>query len=157
MHINIQGLASHSDELLQLLDHRTPIVCCVSETHLTSDIEEIEFCIDGYTAICCESNSRHTGGVVIYVMNCLGFSVMLNDSVDYNFWSLVVELKVMQKSVLIGAFYRSPNASSAVFLQYLEDKLGDELLHKQMTILLGDMNIDWQKNNSDTKKIRNII
>lgn len=134
-----------------------PLVCCVSETHLTPDIEENEFNIDGYTTICSRSNSRHTGGVVIYVMNCLGFSIVLNDSVDYSFWSLVVEIKMLQKSVLVGALYRSPNASPAVFLQYLEDKLGDELLHKQMTVFLGDINIDWQKNSSDTRKVKNII
>lgn len=133
------------------------MVCCVSETHLTSDIDENEVYINGYTSINCWSNSRHTGGVVIYVKNCLGFSVVLNDSIDYNFWSLVVKLKAFQENIVIGAFYRSPNVNSAVFLQYLEDKLGDEFFHRQLTVFLGDINIYWLKDNSDTRKIKNII
>ena len=71
LHVNIQGLTSHISEIRQLVTDNKPLVVCIGETHVTSDIIECEIDIPGYNTVICHSNSRHTGGVIVYIQGCL--------------------------------------------------------------------------------------
>lgn len=43
----------------------------LSETHVTEDIDDCELVINGYKLERCNSRSRHTGGVVMYIRNSI--------------------------------------------------------------------------------------
>ena len=114
--------------------------------------------MDGYTTLVCYSNSRHTGGTVMYIRNVANWTVISNDAIDYTFWMLSVKIECKGQRFMVGTFYRSPNSNCNEFLRYLEEKLSDDLIHQQTTVFLGDLNIEWKNSeSSDVKKTRKII
>lgn len=44
-----------------------PMMLCCSETRTTEDIHDGELTIQGYDYVRSDSDSRHTGGVIIYI------------------------------------------------------------------------------------------
>lgn len=155
--MNIQGLLAHFAELDDMVVKRSPLVVYITESHITKDIEETEFCIKGYSAIVCYSNSRHTGGTLLYIRKGYKFKVVFNDSVDYSFWSLGVTLQIKKEDLLVGAIYRSPSGSSHDFLEYLEEQLNNDVLGQRKVVLMGDLNIDFLVNDRDSRKLKRII
>lgn len=66
---NIKGLINNFTELKYVLNKRKIDICLLNETHITSDIENNELKVRGYNIMRCDSDSRHTGGVVVYIKN----------------------------------------------------------------------------------------
>lgn len=77
--------------------HKPAIILC-SETCTTKDIEDKELEIATFNMIRCDSHSRHTGGVLIYVHREINFNIIYNDSVNMNLWCIVIKLKNWVKS-----------------------------------------------------------
>lgn len=59
---------------------------------MTREIEEQEIEIEGYITACCFTESRHTGGVVMYVKNKLEFKIVLSESVMFLFKYIILIL-----------------------------------------------------------------
>lgn len=157
MHVNAQGLLSHAEDIQQLFRDENPFVVCVSETHLTADIEDDEIAMPGYNLVNCYSNSRHTGGTTIYIKSLLKFEVICSEAIDYNYWALWIRVQMKTENVMVGAIYRSPNGNCREFLTYMEEKLNEDCIHQQKTVIMGDLNIDLLKNGSDAKNLKRII
>ncbi|XP_077295857.1 kelch-like protein 40 [Arctopsyche grandis] len=62
--VNVQGFTSHKDEIENLIVCEKPWFLGLSETHVTSEIEDFELGMKGYNVIRCDSNSRHTGRIL---------------------------------------------------------------------------------------------
>lgn len=154
--MNAQGLLSHLEEIKQLMYNRNPDIVCISETHITRDIDETEILILDYNSTVCYSNSRHTGGTVIYVKGSLKYNQISSDSIEYNYWALWIAVQVQKEVLLVAAIYRSPNQGCTELLKYLEEKLAD-FFNNQKTVILGDLNIDLLKDYSDAKKLSRIL
>nr|CAI5828725.1 unnamed protein product [Callosobruchus analis] len=52
-----------------------PKIILTSESRTTQDVEDIEIQMEGYNAVRCDSSTRHTGGVIIYVRSGLNFFI----------------------------------------------------------------------------------
>lgn len=157
-HINIQGLPSHFDQLLYFVERKMPLILCITETHITEDIEDIELNIDNYCMLRCNSNSRHTGGVIAYIHDTLPKRKVTCVSVPFHYWYIHIQTKINGKVYDIGMCYKSPNSSNKLedFLIFF-DKQCEELWEYQNKILiLGDFNIDCADNNK-SKTFRELL
>lgn len=121
MSFNVQGLTTNFLEVQQLLHTERPQIVCLNETHITTDIQDAELNIPGYQCFICYSNSRHTGGVVIYVSNNLKVTVLSQKVSVYNYWSLLIKVNFPHREMIIGSIYRSPNGNIDEFLNFFEE------------------------------------
>lgn len=64
-----------------------------SETCLTDAITDSEISVNGYRIVRCDSHSRHTGGVAIYVRENIFFETIFNSAIDCNVWYLPIKVK----------------------------------------------------------------
>lgn len=64
---NSQSVLAHYDEFYYFLKTSKPAVLCLTETHLTENVENQEISVDGYKIVRVDSDSRHTGGVVLHL------------------------------------------------------------------------------------------
>lgn len=117
------------------------IVVC-SETCMTEAIEDTEAQMKGYKVLRCDSVSRHTGGVVIYVKDNIRTTVLLNESVDKNAWFLTIKVYHKFISGIITAVYHSPNSSHAKFIDCLASVIDRTYDPSKLNIVIGDFNID---------------
>lgn len=121
-----------------------PKILCCSEARITCDINDNEFQIDGYNSIVCYSNSKHTGGVIMYVKKPLKYKLIKSEASDYNIWMLAIEIIESDiKGVYIG-IYRSPNGNYSGSLLIFDKFLESTLKLKAINICMGDINIDFK-------------
>ena len=145
-HMNISSLQAHIDELkllLNVLNHHFDIIA-ISETRLHSTVTERNIDIEGYTFEHTPT-SEQCGGVGMNIKNSLVYEVVDSISKAENGLcdSLIVEIKNIKKSPLIGCIYRHHASniknftenSLSDFLQYIDDK-------NKSSILVGDFNAD---------------
>lgn len=88
MYINSESLPNNYECLELLIEKTTPIMVFCSETCLTEKIDNTEIDMIGYKLIRCDSHSRHTGGVAIYIRENIMFDVICNVSIERNVWYL---------------------------------------------------------------------
>ncbi|KAG5888770.1 hypothetical protein JTB14_021513 [Gonioctena quinquepunctata] len=65
--LNVQSLIPKFDEIHALIIKNKPFAACLGEVRLTEEIGDNEIFIDGYQIIRVDSDSRHTGGVLVYL------------------------------------------------------------------------------------------
>ena len=75
LYLNVRGLTTNINQLKVLVNRKKPAAIVLSETHITSDISDSEISIRGYNLVRCDSHSRHTGGVLIYVKKATRFKL----------------------------------------------------------------------------------
>ncbi|KAJ8913180.1 hypothetical protein NQ315_009017 [Exocentrus adspersus] len=126
------------------------LIICISETHITSEIADEEIEVPGYKLITCYSNSRYTGGVIIYIKDGLTFTLLKECTMDYSFW-------LHERNIIFGGIYRSPNAQFRDFEHCFEDILNDDEICKEEVIIMGDINSDYLSDDAETKRLKNII
>lgn len=80
MYLNIRSLLSNFEELEVLVNEKKPMIIFLTETHITIDINDSELKINGYNLVRCDSHSRHTGGVAIYVQEELSMNIISSQS-----------------------------------------------------------------------------
>lgn len=143
--MNTQSLYSNFSKIEVLLETMNPVVLACSETCLTNEISDFEIAINGYDIVRCDSNSRHTGGVLIYIKSTVTHSVILNKCFDGNLWCLSINVKQSKLKGIISVLYHSPSASNSIFLNYLTEILDNILKLEKLNIIVGDFNIDVAK------------
>lgn len=67
MVLNVNDIISKRDMVAMFLHKTQPILLMITESHVTGIDEDALIEIKGYSCIRCDSNTRHTGGVVMYV------------------------------------------------------------------------------------------
>lgn len=134
-----------------------PIIICLTETHITNNIELSEITIEGYRAEICYTHSVHTGGVIFYLKNEVKHELLKKFSVDKNMWCIVIKCKIQIKSYILIGIYHSPSASTAEFLNSLESEIEECSSNTIDTIIIGDFNIDMSSNTFYQKRLSQII
>lgn len=129
----------------------------LSETCLTEKINDSEVHIDGYNLIRMDSHSRFTGGVAIYLKDCIKYSVISSECYDKNVWLLAIKISSVLKSGLYIVLYHSPNASHKLFLEYLNTWFEKNVDFCESVMLAGDFNIDLLKNTTYSRKMKQVI
>lgn len=144
-------------ELVQFVQDINPLIIIATETHITPDIEEDEINIRGYCSVVSYSNSRHTGGVIIYVKNFLKCCEVGKFDLANEYWCAVIKVTLDRTQYIVGGVYRSPNGSGNDFLNFFEDLLDTDNIVNNDVVLMGDFNFDLLKNTSQSKRLIRII
>lgn len=79
----------------------------LSEARVTENINTSEIEVHGYNIIRVDSESRHTGGVVIYIQNRLKYNIISEYKVEPNCWMLFIKIWSYNESLGIGTLYHS--------------------------------------------------
>lgn len=136
-------------------------ILLLSETHLTDKILNREVGIRNYEIIRADSNSRHTGGVAIYIQKNLNYKIKSNEKLDSNTWILSIE--VTEHKTLNGQYtvvYHSPSSSDAEFLKFFSEWMENNNNEEKSHIICGDFNIDMSTTSNKTlykNKLNEII
>lgn len=152
---NAQSVLAHIDEIGVFIEEQKPLTVILSETCLTDGVEDFEINMDGYNCVRVDSNSRYTGGVVMYIREDVKHRVVKRDVLQKNYWVLVCKLTCKNFSATIVAVYRSPSSGKSLFLDYYE-QLCDELVSSGLSniIVVGDFNIDWSSNDLYSNRLK---
>lgn len=123
----------------------------LSETHVTKEFNDYEISIDGYQLIRCDSSSRHTGGVAMYLRNGIEYSVVHNEQKSKT-W--ILSVKISEKSIdgHFAVTYKSPKEKINDFLIIFDEFLETKVEDNNKNIIIGDMNIDVAKHTKNSKK-----
>lgn len=149
IYLNCSSYLAHKDQIIADIFSFNPVVVVLSETRCTADVEDSELQICGYYVVRCDSNSRYTGGVLVYIKHGAEYSLTGNYVLDFNYWCQFLDVKVNGTRWSVGAVYHSPNASHSVFLDKVEEWCEYHFCN-QKCILVGDFNLDYLNGDSFT-------
>jgi hypothetical protein len=156
--LNSQSLISNYDVIKNIIVQKKPVLVCLSETRTTAEIDDNEIYMYGYTTIRNDSQTRHTGGLVIYLLDSIKFKVM-NSSFFDGIW--ILSIKIPKNSwIEYGVYtvvYRSPSGSKKTFLDYCETFFEDIADGMNRHIIEGDFNIDVNKNTYESNRLKHMI
>lgn len=151
---NAQSLIAHKDEIYnQIIKKTHPAVIALSETRLTSEIEDCEVSVPDYDVIRCDAENRRIGGAILYLREDIKYKLVLIKSLSANYWCVAIDIRENFYKGALMVMYHSPSASDGEFLRFLEDVI-EELVIKGDCIIVGDFNIDF-KIDSFHKEITN--
>ena len=109
VHYNVQSLLAKVDQLQMELSHFD--VIALSETWLSPDIKDDKIFFQNYQKPFRKDRPDNTyGGVIIYVKNNIPCKRRTDLEVD-GVESVWLEIRLKNKAVLLGTFYRAPNSS----------------------------------------------
>ena len=140
--MNVAGLSSSHIMLNHIVQTIQPWLVFITETHIVEAEAFEQFGIPGFTAISCLSNSRHTGGVTIFIKESITYKILINEARDGN-WFLSISATISKKSFIFSLVYHSPSSSNAHFVNLLEWWFDKFLDLGEDNILIGDFNINW--------------
>jgi hypothetical protein len=147
----------HYEELLLLIHEKKPKLLFLTETRVTSDINDCEIQIDGYTCIRCNSSSRYTGGVIIYIMKRISFKIIsCIGQTDHNYL-LCINIIRGFKTGYYSVVYHSPSSSHRDFLDYMNMWCENNLNVSKLNIIIGDFNIDISKKETYSERLLQMI
>lgn len=129
----------------------------MSETRLTDDIYDSEVNIKNYKLIRCDSHSRHTGGVAIYLKNKLNFAIVHNENFQNKVWILSVTVINKQIKGTYSVVYHAPG-SDGLFLSFFDQWCDNNVKYDQSNVVCGDFNIDLLlQSDFYAKKMKQVI
>lgn len=140
-----------------LVDKR-PVVVCLSETHVTPDFYDSELEFDGYQIYRVDSDSRHTGGTIIYIMKNIKVSNVQKYCLPKCFWLLSLEIIYNNQIFLILSLYRSPNSNFSNFMNVFEYWCEKNICDNNIKVIVcGDFNVDYFSDTADSVNLKNVI
>lgn len=128
----------------------------LTETHITEDILDKEIEITGYKHVRCNSNSRHTGGVIMYVNENAQFKLIKSNSISKT-WYLTISIENGIMNGNYSVVYKSPKEKINTFLEIIDQILDESVNYEKRNVILGDMNIDLKRNSKNAKKYKEVI
>ena len=146
MHWNAHSIISKQQDLSQILRINNVDICTLDETWLKKSNRNLVNFLD-YSFVSCECKGNcKGGGVGILVSSHLKYKHRLDIETSFDDLDLcAVEIKGMQKNIVILSLYRAPNTNDTNFMQsykLLLDKLQSERKH---LIIGSDYNYDLLK------------
>ncbi len=164
---HIQHQYSLLDEIYETLVYQNNFdVIAISETWLTDNISLAELDLDGYQEPFCRHRGARGGGVMVYVKQDL-VAIPRQDLNLPSVEMLWLEIKVQNRRIMFGTFYRAPGQSAMEVDDYISfiDQTLDKVLNENpdMVILIGDFNdkcMTWDGDHSESEmgyKFYNLI
>ena len=153
MHHNVRGMISSYTELEALVTTHQFTVVGLCETFLNEDNSSL-YHFTGYHVVHkTRPNNQRGGGVSMLIKNNLNFRER-NDlsTIISAAESLFIEIPKTHcndRKTIIGEIYRPPNANKALFIDEVESLLTEITRQGSLCYLLGDINIDLMKVESD--------
>ena len=152
--LNVRSLLHKIEEIrLSLLVAQFDVLC-ISETWLDESVLSSELEVIGYSALSKHIN-RHGGGILIYVNDKLDF-IRRCDLEIIDLVCVWIEIRTETGKMLISSIYRPPSTKEK-YLDTILDSI--ERAHDENCIILvvGDLNIDCDKPNTQLSLIENLF
>ena len=111
----------------------------LSESRTTSDINDAELEISGYSLLRCNSINRRTGGVCMYMRMDVKIMVIYNKIVNKCWYLAVKVLKGMSPGIYLG-IYKSHEAKNKDVIMHLEKLIEDLGDQNAIFTCIGDFN-----------------
>lgn len=92
--LKAQSFVKNKHDIELFLLKSKAAVLILNETHVTEDLGDEEIAIGNYNLIRLDSNSRHTGGVICYVMKDVCFQAIDKIFLDLCTWIRILDIKV---------------------------------------------------------------
>ena len=140
-HINARSLINNFNIFREHLQDAQYDILGISETWLHAGIADNMVTVDKYIVIRHDRLTR-AGGVAVYLKEGLNFSVIFQECRDYIEQHIWVEVRLQNKSLIVGNVYRPPNGDINMFVSYLEDILADFYTKFDSIIIMRDFNIN---------------
>jgi hypothetical protein len=156
IYTNIQSLYANLVELKLLLSKYKPKIVFLSESRQTDDINDSELNIVNYNLIRCNSDSRRTGGCVIYLCNTIDYIIVKNIKIDLC-WVLIIKIKSGFQPGIYGVIYKSPKQRIKKFLKLVDELFEETIDDSNFNLITGDFNIDLNKKMQCVDKINSIF
>lgn len=118
---------------------------------MTKDIEK-EININNYNTIACLSNTRNTGGAIIYIKNGIKYKIVYANEVKETFWCIAIEILECNLNGIYACFYRSNKAKLEFFYELFEEFLDKIVQNNKLILCVGDLNINLNEENTKTKE-----
>jgi Reverse transcriptase (RNA-dependent DNA polymerase) len=119
-----------------------PSILCLSETHITDQILDVELQIAGYNLCSTLSHSARTGGASILIRDDIEFEKICEINNSPEWWICGIKFKTENGIFKIFSIYRSPSYNIKVFIEFLQNWLPTIVDNTSKTILVGDFNIN---------------
>jgi exonuclease III len=143
-------------DLTHTLAKYVPSILCLSETHITDQILDVELKIPGYNMISTLSHSARTGGTSILIRDDFEFENICDINNSLEWWISGIQLKTDNGIFKIFSLYRSPSYEIKKFLDFFDEWLPTILDNKTKTILVGDFNINLLLDKKEVKRCKEI-
>lgn len=137
------------------MEQHKPNIILLSETHITEEINDCELEVSGYDIVRCNSDSRHTGGVIVYIKSHISYTVISNINIERN-WFLAVKITKGYEPGIFGLVYHSPNGNVGLFLKSFEEWCDNVIDMTKTNTIIGDFNINWSGNHANREKLLNL-
>lgn len=156
MYFNAQSLGANLRQLKGIIPKANFSLIFISEARITEDIHDNEIHLKNYNTYRMNSNTKRTGGVVIYVRNDLIVKKVERLCVEMNYWLLALTVKINNWNGIVACVYRSPSCKGDqeklfvdAFIKWCDEHIDitDNLL------ICGDFNINWLTNSTSKKKL----
>lgn len=160
LHLNVNGLFGKIDQIRDMLfsTRKNIHLFGITESHLTEIIPDSLVSIEGYRTVRKDRKTGIGGGVIVYIRDDLKWQRRFDLESDIE--SIVVEIFVEKyKSFIVCVMYRPPDSSlhgTKNFETCLNDFLTISSTEDKETLLLGDLNIDYNKRN-DHKQLKDLF
>ena len=158
LHLNIRSIPKNIDEFLSYL-HNLKFefsIIGLSETWLHEFNQDLYF-IEGYNHIHKVRSGRMGGGVSLFIMKSLPFTIRQDLS---NFNDVIESIFIeVSHNIIIGLIYRPPNTDVRSFNESLSETLNLIRAENKILYLIGDFNINLlnSENHSLTSEFLDIL
>lgn len=139
-----------------MLDFK-PAIVLLSETRTVPEMYDAEFHINNYNFIRCDSDSRHTGGVAMYIHENINFKIISNCEKERAWFLAIHIIKGYHTTGIFGVVYRSFQTTNPVFLNNFDEWLENVINHNKQNFIFGDCNIDVKSNEFYSVKLKQLI
>jgi len=93
IYTNAQNLLAHKEEIQHLIMMKiNPVIMALTESRI-EEIDDSKVSMPDYNMVRCDSDSRFTAGVAIYVRNDIRFETILTRQIELNCWTTAIEVK----------------------------------------------------------------
>jgi len=133
IHVNAQSFLAHKDEIEELIINKKPLIACLTETRVTNDVNDPELIIDNYNYVRVDSDSKYTGGIIVYFRNDLQIKIINNKNYLSNTWNLTFSFQLINE-IIVSVVYHSPSASDALLIDILKEIIVDYAENRQFIL-----------------------
>lgn len=151
IYANAQSLFANFDMFEELCKKKKPKILMLSETHVTDDFKDAEINIEGYKIERCDSNSRHTGGVIMYINDEINYKVIYRQQKSRT-WILTIKTSNSLMNGTFSVVYKSPKEKINDFLSIIDEFCEEIIDDDDKNVIVGDFNIDVSKNHKNCKR-----
>lgn len=154
IYINIQSLLAHRDEFVDNIVKKSPKVILLSETRVTDDVLDSEVCMNNYSILRCNSETRYTGGVIMYIKKGVSYKNINMFVLNGNCWVISSDVKIENNYITVGIIYHSPSSSHSIFIDKMEEFFENLLVNNKKILIMGDFNLNFKSDEYYVNKLK---